>query len=885
MQLRWAGIVTFIAALYSLEVGAYAVGVDVYDNEHHENYRPRKGVVYSRTIDPVLKPKIDAAVAATAHLPHYFWTGLLPPFRPRIDSVEPRALDIALRMGGTTLEETVAGIGMPDFEVRDQDSVDTWVYASDAYSNATQGVAFVIRGEQVRDGNVFDTLERMRLEANPAVTGIFQILAHLDHDEQPTQLWPEEQTPATMQTLSEYNVAVACSIFSRSGLWQHQRTGTTTNFGTASPYGWFYGGQSSTHNTGAFTYAATPQVTISRPTQAGMAQWVNTVQTFDVQFATPTAFEPSAVNLGNGFVPYSTACPAGADIGKMSGLKIRALPAGDSITFGFQSSTGDGYRLDLENMIVTPPWAGGTVQSRQDTGNEVDYIGSVNSGTMADPQNEGHSGAEIDAIAGFVMPDLSQNPNVIFLLAGTNDINNGDDIVDAPTRLMALVDAITAQLPTAAVLVGLLPLNGNAAVENEVETFNYNITQQVLRRFADGVRVYYVSMENIGPTDMADGLHPNDEGYQIMANCWFSALWQVAEWGWIDNASDLPPQNQFCSTLPVWYPQGEIANGAGLGPNGGLLDCELDPEEDICGCTFTEPNVPADIASVPPSGQCSDLDDPSTAVRFADLNGDGRAEYLWLDEQGAVQGFLNLGSSGTGTDGAMIQWLPAGQIASGVGALRRQVQFADLNGDGRAEYLFVHDDGSVDAWLNLGGPDDGPHAANVAWFPAGQVAAGIGKDGAGVRFADLNGDGRAEYLWLDTNGSMIAYLNLGSTTGGEGAANVQWLPQGQVASGPANGATRDNVILADINGDGRADYITVSHTNGAADVFLNAGGPNDGPNAAQVVWLPQGQFADGVGNSGVQVQFADLNGDGRAEYLDVNYLTSAVNAWLNGCVS
>jgi hypothetical protein len=33
----------------------------------------------------------------------------------------------------------------------------------------------------------------------------------------------------------------------------------------------------------------------------------------------------------------------------------------------------------------------------------------------------------------------------------------------------------------------------------------------------------------------------------------------------------------------------------------------------------------------------------------------------------------------------------------------------DLNGDGRAEYLWVHDDGSVNAWLNLGGPDDGPN--------------------------------------------------------------------------------------------------------------------------------------------------------------------------------
>jgi hypothetical protein len=53
--------------------------------------------------------------------------------------------------------------------------------------------------------------------------------------------------------------------------------------------------------------------------------------------------------------------------------------------------------------------------------------------------------------------------------------------------------------------------------------------------------------------------------------------------------------------------------------------------------------------------------------------------------------------------------------------------------------------------------------------------------------------------------------------------------------------------------------------------------------AAKVVWYPQGIIATGVGTSGMGVQFADLNGDGRAEYLDVNFQTSAVNAWLNGC--
>ncbi|KAJ6600731.1 hypothetical protein B0H10DRAFT_2083067 [Mycena sp. CBHHK59/15] len=877
MRLHLAGIAAFIAC-GALEAHAY-------DNEHHEYWLASWGSSTSseRAVIPALKTQIDAAIARTAGVTHYFWTGLLPPFRPRIDSVEPRARDAARRLGGTTLEDTLFGINMPTWAEQDQDSQDTWIYASTAYANASRGVVYAFRAEQVRAENVFDTLEYPALVNNPAVTGIYQINVHLQDEDQPMLLWPAE-SPATAETLLEYDVAVSCSIFSRNGLWNHQRTSTTTNYATWTRYGYFYGGQGSTVNPGAFTYSIEPQVVASRPTQATMATWIATNPSFDAQFPTATAWEPTSINYGHGWVPYVTACPYGADIGKMGGLRLRALPAGDSITYGFQSTTGNGYRYNLQQVIMSPPWAAGGILPRQSADNDtiVDFIGSVDSGTMPDPDNEGHSGAEIDAIGGFLMPDLSQNPNVIFLLAGTNDINNGDDVADAPDRLMAIVDEITSTLPNTALLVGTIPLNGDPTKEALADTFNYEIIQLLLRRASDGARVMPVPMESLGPEDMADSLHPNDQGYAKMADAWFSALWQAAEWGWIDPATgDLPGvmgRNIVRVIRVLWYPQGSIANGAGLGANGGLYDCSLVPEAPgECSCAFTEPNVPEEVFPVPASGQCSDLNDNSTAVRFADLNGDGRAEYLWLDTKGATTAFLNLGSSATGSMASL--WV----IATGVGAARHQVQFADLNGDGRAEYLWVHDDGSVDAWLNLGGPDDGPDAAKVTWFPAGSIATGIGEDGAGVRFADLNGDGRAEYLWLDENGAMTAYLNLGSSQGGTGAANVGWLPQGVVATGPANGATRDNVILADVNGDGRADYLTVTHTGGVVELWINGGGPDDGPNAAKVVWYPQGVIATGVGTSGAGVQFADLNGDGRAEYLDVNYLSSAVNAWLNGC--
>jgi hypothetical protein len=63
-----------------------------------------------------------------------------------------------------------------------------------------------------------------------------------------------------------------------------------------------------------------------------------------------------------------------------------------------------------------------------------------------------------------------------------------------------------------------------------------------------------------------------------------------------------------------------------------------------------------------------------------------------------------------------------------------------MDGDGKVECLDVYDDGAVESWRNLGSPDSNSPGL-VIWYPQGTIATGIGKDGAGVTFADLNGSG------------------------------------------------------------------------------------------------------------------------------------------------
>lgn len=79
-------------------------------------------------------------------------------------------------------------------------------------------------------------------------------------------------------------------------------------------------------------------------------------------------------------------------------------------------------------------------------------------------------------------------------------------------------------------------------------------------------------------------------------------------------------------------------------------------------------------------------------------------------------------------------------IASGIGMPGSSIRFHHINGDGRAEYLAVHANGAVDCYLNGGAIiDDGPNAGHRNWIPQGMIASGVGATRAEIVFADIDG--------------------------------------------------------------------------------------------------------------------------------------------------
>ncbi|WP_327287596.1 ricin-type beta-trefoil lectin domain protein [Streptomyces sp. NBC_01198] len=202
---------------------------------------------------------------------------------------------------------------------------------------------------------------------------------------------------------------------------------------------------------------------------------------------------------------------------------LSVMPLGDSITWGVGSSTGNGYRGPLHNELVAD-------------GHPTDFVGTLRNGTMSDPDNEGHSGYRIDQIAALADASLARyRPNVVTLEIGTNDLNGNYQVSTATARLKSLVDQITADVPDATVLLASLIVSTSSGEEQHRAAYNQAIPGIVQSEQAAGKHVGYVDMSALTSADLSDSLHPNDGGYQKMADAFHRGVQAADSAGWLHN--------------------------------------------------------------------------------------------------------------------------------------------------------------------------------------------------------------------------------------------------------------------------------------------------------------------------------------------------------------
>ncbi|MCJ1290146.1 hypothetical protein MMC34_001682 [Xylographa carneopallida] len=257
-------------------------------------------------------------------------------------------------------------------------------------------------------------------------------------------------------------------------------------------------------------------------------------------------------NSRNDFTALKGTNPRYINLGPINGKNLTILPLGDSITNGFQSSDGNGYRLDLFQDLADNP---------------AHMIGSVHAGTMPDNNNEGHDGAIISQIASSATASLALLPTVVLLMAGTNDMDKNISTSSAPDRLGALIDQIFAACPNTTLLVAQVTPSGKNTTEALILTYNAAIPNVVAQRAKVGSHVAVVDLYDAlsFPADFADYLHPNDNGYKKIAATWYEGLQQANQKGWLDDKA--PVVVTTSSAMPTPTPTGRLVNGGnGTGP-------------------------------------------------------------------------------------------------------------------------------------------------------------------------------------------------------------------------------------------------------------------------------------------------------------------------------
>jgi fibronectin type 3 domain-containing protein/lysophospholipase L1-like esterase len=193
----------------------------------------------------------------------------------------------------------------------------------------------------------------------------------------------------------------------------------------------------------------------------------------------------------------------------------RIMPMGDSITWGTGGNGGGGYRPPLVQTLVAGRYSS-------------DMVGSQRSGPalLYDRDHEGYRGYRIDQLAAAVPNQLTTyRPEFILLQIGTNDVLQQFELEAAPARLSALIDLITDTRPSARLIVASITPLADPALDALARAYNAEIPGLVGAKAAEGRQVSFLDMYPVITTaDLADGVHPNQGGYDKMAAAWSTTL-------------------------------------------------------------------------------------------------------------------------------------------------------------------------------------------------------------------------------------------------------------------------------------------------------------------------------------------------------------------------
>ena len=170
---------------------------------------------------------------------------------------------------------------------------------------------------------------------------------------------------------------------------------------------------------------------------------------------------------------------------------------GDSITEGHSSRTG-GYPPKLSSLL---------------NGNGKPSV-VVNRGISGEKTPGGLS--RFDSVLASFPADI------ILIMEGTNDIRGGLSVETTRHNLQAMIDKAKAA-GVKPVLATLTPSDRAGSTTLIPQTWNPMI---ISLASSNGIKLadQYAAIHGVWGSATADGLHPNDRGYQIVADTWYATI-------------------------------------------------------------------------------------------------------------------------------------------------------------------------------------------------------------------------------------------------------------------------------------------------------------------------------------------------------------------------
>ncbi|WP_147268040.1 FG-GAP-like repeat-containing protein [Spongiactinospora rosea] len=533
---------------------------------------------------------------------------------------------------------------------------------------------------------------------------------------------------------------------------------------------------------------------------------------------------------------------------------LRPMGLGSSSTYGEGSSDGNGYRdsadQGFQRLISQRRLSGASgaqVTGAKDDTPLVDWVGSVQVGTMADREIEGWGGYTIDLIADKAKCAVkTYQPNLITLMAGGNDViqNATDGAID---RLERLIRQVSADAPGVTVLVaGTQPFR-DAARRARGNAFTAQIPAMVNRLVGSGLRVVYADISGLQDGDVGwDGVHANDQGYDKIAAAFVQAAGTAMSRGWV--------------YTPNPQASDEWSNPCGLRDDGRGKPVP-GPAPNKLGEGWDD------------AGVINWTEYPSTN-RFwvVDINKDRKAEFVTVYPDQTFRFWWNSGPSGEG-------WMPFVEGNNSYrppgGSVGNMLRFADLDGDGFPDCAVVHLNGNIDAYTWKA---DAPSGQRMCKQKYDGIAGVHAKDGpvkivppTRIRFADITGGGRDDYLLIEPDGTTTAWYNRGFQFQRPTRYWLDWADPVKIAN--ALKFPRE-IRYADINGDDRADRLLITPSGGAR-AWINEGVKGGGGTYRDI-----GRITADPGLPPKDIQLADMDGDGKDDFLRIGW-TGVTHLWLN----